>query len=719
MAALTTLDSGRHTVSLSRWAGNSLFDSDQSLTSLDLSHWDVSHNTSMNYMFSRCTNLKTLTGVAGLQTDNVTDMSGMFQYSRNLTDLDLSGWDTHNVTSLYGTFDGCDKLADLDLSGWDTRNVPAGFFSDSYMLPGNLKRLTLGAHTTLPNAANTSTASMGPGDAFYRLDPASHWHEWDWPKGHHPTDNGPVGPTPLTAGDGTLATLRARAASATPQGVYIRDDVTPTWTDLTYNLTGGAGDNSLPAQIGQAASGSTPKRDGLAIDTTFRDGSYTIPDDPDTGRATDHITANKAHSLFNGWSFDTSGVTGGTPSVSNHTLTAPKGATGTATVKAAWNTADEAAPGTPQVATDTHTADQGTTAVGATATLGTALPALTAVPASANGIGRPARPAVDAGGTMTVCVKPATQTGPYTSGQCHTKTSSTGGSQTLTPDAFTLPGSLTAGQDTTFPGPGEAYTMTASHTATDPVTRNTVSSDTTTAGGGLVTGTLPWVHASFDVNSAHGGTGTAPGELKSLVDTGSGRAWIQLPYATGSMTPAHAAFAGWSASNEAQQPDQGMNDPANRDVRLAATPGATETGATLHAVWHAVHAPAITGATRSPADNAAVIDGTGTPWDGHETIRLALTGLDGQSNTATTFLWDTNIDPDDAQGSPLPYDGATPHGWHQTFTARQLPQGGRYTVSAHATADDTAWHAGTTRTATSEDTATTLTIPGQYQHQLP
>ncbi|WEV41922.1 hypothetical protein OZX57_08300 [Bifidobacterium sp. ESL0682] len=178
-------------------------------------------------------------------------------------------------------------------------------------------------------------------------------------------------------------------------------------------------------------------------------------------------------------------------------------------------------------------------------------------------------------------------------------------------------------------------------------------------------------------------------------------------------------FTGWSTSAEAVQPDQGMNDPAHRDIQLPATPGSAETATALHAVWHTLVAPTITGATRDPATNQATITGATTPWDSQDIVRLTLTGLDGQSNTATSYLWNASTDPDDAQGNPLAYDGATPHAWNHAFTAAQLPQGGRYTVYAHADADDTAWRGGTTRTVGSEDATITLTIPGTYQHQLP
>ncbi|WEV41451.1 BspA family leucine-rich repeat surface protein [Bifidobacterium sp. ESL0682] len=688
MSALTAMDNGHHTVTLDGKAGYYLFYNDSALQSLDLSDWKTSTLTNMTVMFTECTRLSRLTGLENWDTGNVTDMTQTFGYDQALTSLDLSGWDTSNVTDLRSMFNDS-GIIDLDLTGWDTsKALASGTYNMASMMPANLQRFRLGEHTRF--AANTLNG----------LDPSHTWTKWDWPKGHHPSNPRIVG---------NLTGLQTNTTSATPQGTYVRDDVTITYVDLKYDLAGGTGDASLPTQA------STTDSNGLAIDTTFQPGTYTVPD-----TATAHITANKPNNLFNGWAYDTIGVTGGAATVSNHTITAPKGTGGTATVKAVWSTIAEAVTAAPQVAIDTHATDKGTATVAATAPLSAALPALGWMPASGTDPGRVPQPAVNAGGTVTVCVKPSSQTGAYTGGQCHTKTSSTAGSQTVTPDAFTLPGSLTAGQDTTFPEPGESYVMTASYTTTDPITRNSITSDATAAGGGLVSGTLPWVDASFDANSMHGGAGTPPGDLKSLVDTGSSKAWIQLPYATASMAPAHAVFAGWSASSEAQQPDTGMNDPAHRDIQLAATPGATRTGTTLHAVWHTLAAPHALRATRDPATNNVTITGTTTPWDSRDRSRVQINPMAGQ-HLALLGYQDTTTSPDDPQGNPLSYDGATEHTWTLTIPADRIPQGGEYGGYTILDADDGAWHDTAFRYAESDSSAINphLTIPGTYQHQLP
>lgn len=49
-----------------------------SLTSVDLSNWDVSNVTSMNFMFQDCTNLQTITGLEKWNTSKVTDFREVF-----------------------------------------------------------------------------------------------------------------------------------------------------------------------------------------------------------------------------------------------------------------------------------------------------------------------------------------------------------------------------------------------------------------------------------------------------------------------------------------------------------------------------------------------------------------------------------------------------------------------------------------------------------------
>lgn len=58
-----------------------------------------------------------------LNTSNVTNMSNMVYYCKNLIKIDTSGWDTSKVTIMDNMFNGCSNLQNIDLSSWDTSKV--------------------------------------------------------------------------------------------------------------------------------------------------------------------------------------------------------------------------------------------------------------------------------------------------------------------------------------------------------------------------------------------------------------------------------------------------------------------------------------------------------------------------------------------------------------------------------------------------------------------
>ena len=75
------------------------------------------------YFFYDFKRMKSITGLANLNTDNVTDMSWMFSGCGSLTSLDLSPLNTTNVTDMSRMFSGCYSLTSLDLSPLNTANV--------------------------------------------------------------------------------------------------------------------------------------------------------------------------------------------------------------------------------------------------------------------------------------------------------------------------------------------------------------------------------------------------------------------------------------------------------------------------------------------------------------------------------------------------------------------------------------------------------------------
>ena len=92
------------------------------LTTLDVSHFDTQNVTDMSYMFSDCSALTTL-DVSNFNTQNVTNMYYMFSDCTALTTLDVSHFNTQNVTNISGMFSDCHALTTLDVSNFNTQNV--------------------------------------------------------------------------------------------------------------------------------------------------------------------------------------------------------------------------------------------------------------------------------------------------------------------------------------------------------------------------------------------------------------------------------------------------------------------------------------------------------------------------------------------------------------------------------------------------------------------
>lgn len=92
------------------------------ITQIDLSGFNTSNVITMENMFSNCQNLTNL-DLSGFNTENVTNMSSMFSNCQNLTHLDLSGFNTENVTNMSSMFSNCKNLKSIDISTFNTKNV--------------------------------------------------------------------------------------------------------------------------------------------------------------------------------------------------------------------------------------------------------------------------------------------------------------------------------------------------------------------------------------------------------------------------------------------------------------------------------------------------------------------------------------------------------------------------------------------------------------------
>lgn len=89
----------------------------------DPSFADYHGLTSTKEWFMSCNNLASVTGIVNLKTENVTDMTSMFQYCSALSSLDLSSLNTSNVTKMAHMFYDCQNLVSLNISGFNTAKV--------------------------------------------------------------------------------------------------------------------------------------------------------------------------------------------------------------------------------------------------------------------------------------------------------------------------------------------------------------------------------------------------------------------------------------------------------------------------------------------------------------------------------------------------------------------------------------------------------------------
>ena len=109
-----------------------MFSGCSSLTSIDVSHLNTSKVTTMGAgrdteghsigMFKDCSSLTSL-DVSNFNTENVTSMLSMFAGCSSLTSLDVSNFNTEKVTGMGYMFSGCSGLTSLDLSNFNTENV--------------------------------------------------------------------------------------------------------------------------------------------------------------------------------------------------------------------------------------------------------------------------------------------------------------------------------------------------------------------------------------------------------------------------------------------------------------------------------------------------------------------------------------------------------------------------------------------------------------------
>ena len=92
------------------------------LTSLDLTNFNTAKVTDMKLLFANCSALESL-DLSMFNTENVTSMPSMFNGATNLKTLNVSNFNTEKVNNMGHMFANCPNLTSLDLSSFNTKGV--------------------------------------------------------------------------------------------------------------------------------------------------------------------------------------------------------------------------------------------------------------------------------------------------------------------------------------------------------------------------------------------------------------------------------------------------------------------------------------------------------------------------------------------------------------------------------------------------------------------
>ena len=122
-----------------------MFDNCSALTELDLSKFNSAKVTDMSWMFYNCKSLTNI-NVSNFNTSKVTSMFGMFRGCSGLSILNLSNFNTDNVEDMADMFSTCTNLTTLDVSSFNTSKV--GKMSGMFYLCSSLQNLNLSHFNT-------------------------------------------------------------------------------------------------------------------------------------------------------------------------------------------------------------------------------------------------------------------------------------------------------------------------------------------------------------------------------------------------------------------------------------------------------------------------------------------------------------------------------------------------------------------------------------------
>ena len=91
---------------------------------VDISRWDVSNFTIMDYTFSRCKKLKKIIGIENLDVSKLKNANSMFYMCENLVELDLTNWNPKLLQKTRYMFYGCSNLKIIkNIENWQLPNI--------------------------------------------------------------------------------------------------------------------------------------------------------------------------------------------------------------------------------------------------------------------------------------------------------------------------------------------------------------------------------------------------------------------------------------------------------------------------------------------------------------------------------------------------------------------------------------------------------------------
>ena len=108
-----------NTSNVTRFEG--VFEECSSLESIDISSFNMENANSYWRLFSGCINLKTILGNTPVRRG--TTVTSMYTNCRSLTTIDVSDWDVSETDNLSGVFQGCSSIQSLDIKNWKVSNV--------------------------------------------------------------------------------------------------------------------------------------------------------------------------------------------------------------------------------------------------------------------------------------------------------------------------------------------------------------------------------------------------------------------------------------------------------------------------------------------------------------------------------------------------------------------------------------------------------------------